>query len=318
MRYLQLLLLASFVAASTIAAAPALAAAPQEVLHLGPGMDEPLRITLPSELTATSVATLGGSVVVAGELEGGGISLVVGGMDKVLREVPSPPTGADPRTPVAISDGQTLLALGWLAGGQRHADVEAAAWNGERWERTTLIAPGSRTQLALSGAATADGRAVIAWSAYDGEDDEILWSRHDSAGWSAPRRVGADDQVPDIVPALGRVGGELHLAWSEWDGDAYRLRLARLEGDQWRVIATLPERGAFAARFESDGVLSYRDGEGAAWVVRELAGDGSTARLSKSAGPGDADARPRVLGTGGGALWLDRDGELHGVDWQQP
>jgi hypothetical protein len=137
---------------------------------------------------------------------------------------------------------------------------------------------------------------VLVWSRFDGEDDEIMWSRLEADGWSRARRVGADDAVPDITPALGVVGGELTLAWSEWDGEAYRLRLARLEGDDWAVIAELPEKGAFAPQFEAADVVSYRDGEGQRWIARELASDGATKQLTTFV----ADAlptpvRPRLL-----------------------
>src|SRR5918996_10161 len=68
-----------------------------------------------------------------------------------------------------------------------------------------------------------DGSWLLAWSAFDGHDDEIVWTRGKNGAWSRPRRVTADNAWPDTTPALTVTGNGALLAWSRYDGNDYRI-----------------------------------------------------------------------------------------------
>lgn len=284
------------------------------------GAETPLALGAPGTWTISQTQPLGAGVLVVGhDPQAQRIELSVLGAGKALEQFPSPSTSEKPRDPVAIVDGDRLVAVAWLAGDSARAIVEAARWTTNGWRPTVrLAAPAPGSQLALTGGLAADGQPVLAWSRFDGDDDEIVWSRLEADGWSAPKRVAADNQVPDITPALGRIAGELYLSWSQWDGETYRLHLARLDGESWTPMHTFPEHGAFAPQFEAEGLVTYRDGQNRRWVARELNADGSSrVKSSIEASASRPDTRPRlVVGASESFWWVD--GTSTPAEWTGP
>ena len=134
------------------------------------------------------------------------------------------------------------------------------------------------------------------WTRFDGEDDEVTWSRLGDDGLSAPRRLHDDNGVPDITPALVRVGDEVLVAWSRYDGNDYRLHAARWTGDRWQETATLPGRGAVFPSWQAtepgELFLVYRNGAKARWNVARMDERGRMAALTSV--PGPSDSTPRV------------------------
>jgi hypothetical protein len=80
-----------------------------------------------------------------------------------------------------------------------------------------------------------DGSWLLAWSAFDGTADEIVWSRRVGEHWLPVRRVSGRNAVPDITPSVTALaGGGALVAWSRYDGRGYEMRLARFDGGDWR------------------------------------------------------------------------------------
>ena len=154
-----------------------------------------------------------------------------------------------------VADGE-LAGLAWLEGRDlRSLAVRFARWVGEGWERPhTVAAPGPGSQLALAAARLADGSWLLAWSRYDGGDDEVVWSRSagsDGAAWSPPRRIAADNAVPDVTPALAAApGGGAVAAWSRYDGEDYRVVTARFDGRRWTVPRVVGPAGSLEPSWE--------------------------------------------------------------------
>jgi hypothetical protein len=205
--------------------------------------------------------------------------------------LPAPPGGRgllrQEPTPL-VADGE-LAGLAWLEGkGARTLGVWVAPWEGAAWgEPRRIAAPGPGSQLALAAAPLADGSWLLAWSAYDGNDDDIVWSRGrlaDPASWSAPKRAAADNRVPDITPALTAVPGGALLAWSTYDGEEYRTVVARFERGRFTAPEGIGGRGLLYPTFEADGgtaggaqLLVRSAGRSRGWELWQL----------------DAAARPR-------------------------
>src|SRR5690606_27472122 len=93
-------------------------------------------------------------------------------------------------------------------------------------EPERVAAPGPGSQLALSGAVLRDGSTMLVWSRFDGEDDEIFWSRHDGRRWSAPARLAHDNRVPDVTPVVAPLGDGAVVAWSRFGQGTYHLTTA--------------------------------------------------------------------------------------------
>ncbi len=185
-----------------------------------------LPLTLPERTEISSLAELERSWMVAASVPEGGrrLLLLLAGDEAGSRALPVPADqrGTQRRGAVLLAREGRLHGMAWLEGdGDRGLSVRAAAWDGERWgapEAVSRIGPGS--QLALTGAVLAKGSWVLAWSAFDGEDDEIVWSRRSAEGrWSPVRPVSEGNSVPDITPTLAAAGDGALIAWSRYDGN---------------------------------------------------------------------------------------------------
>jgi hypothetical protein len=181
--------------------------------------------------------------------------------------------------------------------------VRAAAWTGTRWQAPERVSfPGPGSQLALTGAVLTDGSWLLAWSAFDGQDDEIVWSRRAAGAWQPVKRLYPDNSVPDITPALAATadGGAL-IAWSRFDGHAYQLRMARFDraGDgRWTGEHAAAPSGSLYPAFVGGTRLLYLTAVPRAWSVLDL--DAAGRVLSRASIAADATLdRPAVSFDGG-------------------
>ncbi|MEA2604353.1 MAG: hypothetical protein QOF89_5345 [Acidobacteriota bacterium] len=228
------------------------------------------------------------------------------GDDKSFQSLPEPPgqQQQERRGPVLLVDGGRLAGLAWLEGdGIRSLAVRAAAWTGKRWQATQQVShPGPGSQLALTGAVLGDGSWLLAWSAFDGTADEIVWSRRVGKEWLPVSRVSAPNAVPDITPALtATVGDGALLAWSRYDGHGYQLQMARFERGEWRDERAAAPSGSLYPTFlggPDRPRLLYLEASPRGWSVLDLDGAGRVqAKASVSSSSAD---RPVVSFTGGG------------------
>lgn len=290
-------------------------------------------VPLPRGAALSSVAALGEGWIAAGitpaaEPESGEILLLQGKGDKSATLPPPPDRRAPVRQePMPLLDGEHLQGLVWLEGADRSTfSVRFAAWTGKEWGEVQTISPGGQgSQLALATARLGDGTWLLAWSAFDGNDDEILWSRWDPSsreGWSRPRRAATDNNVPDITPALTVVGDTALLAWSRFDGEGYSTVISQLNADRWSAPKGVGPAGTFYPSFESaaDGSwLLLRQAEPRGWAVVELDGAG---RPQREAALATAEtARPVVSAPAGPSKgvtfrWPAAAGQEARADWK--
>ena len=241
-----------------------------------------LEVPLPQGATVSSFAALDGGWIAAGSVAdavtGGRRLFLLQGDGKGAQPLPEPAgqEGSQRRKPVLLVDGGRLAGLAWLEGdGDTSLSVRAAAWTGRRWQAPQRVSyPGPGSQLALSGAVLDDGSWLLAWSAFDGTADEIVWSRRVGESWLPVRRVSAPNAVPDIAPAVtATAGGGALLAWSRYDGHGYQLRIARLERGEWQDERAAGPSGSLYPAFlgEPDHPrLLYMEAYPRAWSVLDL------------------------------------------------
>ena len=323
--------IAALLVAAVTVAAPAAAAS--RLLVAG-AADAPLRLRIDGGSAAigdggarlqlapgTSVdafaATRGGWLAVGTKPVPGGRDLVLwsgrdgkgDGLTPPL-PLPAPPgrVGAVRAFPVPLLRDGELVGLAWLEGeaADRFA-VLASAWDGHEWGAPTSVAPPGRgSQLALTGAVLADGSWVLAWSAFDGEDDEVVWSHRRSASsnqgrWSAPAPVAAGNDVPDVTPTLRADGDGALLAWSRYDGNDYRLVMSRLAGKRWGAAEWAAGAGSIQPRWEGEA-LTFRDAAAGTWVAARVdAADRLRAEDTAAAPP---EPRPAAAKRDGAARLL--------------
>ena len=191
----------------------------------------------------------------------------------------------------AGAGGGDLVGLAWLEGGDPEAAaVRWSAWNGAGWgETVTVSAAGPGSQLGLGASRLDDGRVLLVWSRYDGEDDEIYWSLGEAGRFSQPVRLEADDRVPDMTPAVTAVPGGALAAWSAFDRAAgqYRVMSARFDGAAWGAAEPLGPVGSLYPSFEPSTaarpLVLYRTAAPRGWQLVELDTAGRATRRASAA-----------------------------------
>lgn len=267
-----------------------------------------LQVAFPERAEISAFAAVDGGWVAAGsapDASGHRRLFLQRGDDRAARPLAEPPgqQGRERRGPVLLVDGGRLAAIAWLEGDDdRSLSVRAAVWTGQRWlapERVSFPGPGS--QLALAGAVLTDGSWLLAWSAFDGQDDEIVWALHAGGAWRPVKRASPDNPVPDITPALTATadGGAL-LAWSRFDGKGYALRMARFDraGDgRWTGEHAAGASGSLYPTFVGGTRLLYLDAAAPrSWSLLDL---DATGRVKARASVASTLERPVVSLDGG-------------------
>lgn len=251
------------------------------------------------------------------------------GDESAVTELPPPPgrDSAIRRQPLPFIENGHLAGLLWLEGNSRTSfGVLFAAWSGDGWSAPQTVAPpGPGSQLALTAARLADGSWLAAWSAYDGTDDEIVWSRRGRNGtWSPARRAAAGNQVPDVTPALTATRDGALLAWSRFDpaSGEYRVAVSRFRNGSWSKPDLAAPAGSFFPSFEqaSDGRvwMLYRSAHPRGWAVAELDRAGRPVRRAAVEIATAAAERPVVQAAADGlALAWPGRGERRTVRWER-
>lgn len=248
---------------------------------------------------------------------------IVAGDDLGWREIPSPP-GLNSRArsgAVLLGDPDGLdlrgeLVVAWLEGdGTQRQSVRAARYqDGAFGEPELVAAPGPGSQVALRGAVLTDGTPLLVWNAFDGTDNEIVWSWSRGGVWSPPQRIGGDNAVPDVSPQVAAQGTGAVVAWSRYDGRDYRVVVSRLAGDAWSSPRPVGAPGSMPARLLADGegaLLLYQETAPRRWtVVRLKPRDGGGLRVANRAtARSERGDPPAVALPGVGAVELDWVGE---------
>jgi len=184
---------------------------------------------------------------------------------------------------VPLVSGERLVGLAWLEGsGHRSLAVRASAWDGESWSAPqTVSPPGAGSQAGLVGTVLTDGSWLLAWTSFDGEDDEVLWSFRRENGWTAPARVHPGNEVQDVRPSLVTVREGALLAWSRFDGTTYRTELARFHRERWQPIElqrSLPAVEPTWVASDRWVALLLKTADPLGWTIRQLALDGTPLR----------------------------------------
>jgi len=248
----------------------------RESLRIGRLGGPEIEVQVPEGATIHELEPLGSGWLAAGHLPSGDGTelLLLEERDRSIERLAVPQVdGAKlSNQPIGMIQDKTLVGLVWAAGNDmRSLEIWAAEWLHGKWGEPELVsAKGPGSQVAPRAVVLEDGSWLAVWAAFDGEDDEIVWSRRTQGEWTRPERVAADNDVPDITPALATVGGGAVLAWSWYDGNDYRMKTARFFGDKWTDAKSFGEKGSlYPSLIQTDdgGLLLYQTVEPASWTV---------------------------------------------------
>lgn len=221
-----------------------------------------------------------------------------------------------------VVDPHGLQAVMWLEGTEvRTSEVRYALRRRDAWSAPETLSPrGAGTQTALSVVTLDDGTWLATWTAFDGDDSDVLWSRYQLGAWSAPTRLGQDNPVPDITPRLLAVDGGALVAWSRYDGHDYRLMVAHFDPTQadhntddagpWSTPQMLGDPGTLYPEWTAAAqpLLAFRQAVPAGWTVLRLDPQGHP--QAKAHLPTQAQEAPILLPKSSTQLtvrWLDLD-----------
>ena len=204
------------------------------------------------------------------------------GRAATVAPLPSPAVEpvAELAEPMFLADRHGFQALVWLAGnGDDKVAVKAARWLAGGWGATETVSPPG-TQIALATAILADGTWLVVWSAFDGQDDEIVWSRFEQGVWSEPRPIAENNAVPDVTPSLHATADGALAAWSRYDGNDYRVNVARFDGEGWSKPMVAGPAGSIDPMFSAgdEPYVIYRHAAPPGWAVLALDAAGDVVR----------------------------------------
>jgi hypothetical protein len=304
-------------------------------------------VPVPPRARIAAAEVLAGGWVAAGTepaREGSEILLLANVGGKVT-ELPPPPRqgGGLRREPLPLVEGGRLAGLVWLEGSTlRTLAVRYASWDGSGWQDEQLIsAPGPGSQLALTAARLADGSWLLAWSAFDGEADQIVWSARRGRIWTRPQPLvahparsprepqarQAPNVTPDLAPLPASQGGGALIAWSRLAGPAgepaYRVMTARFVDGRWQEPELVGPPGSLYPSFVAAPArlrMLYRTAAPGGWTLLDLAPGGRPVKAASLGNPQDGEAtergRPVPTAGAGGVLfrWPAAGGE-HFAPW---
>ena len=222
--------------------------------------------------------------------------------------------------PALVVQDEQLDGLAWLEGSNPASlSVRVAARAGEDWGEVIIVAPPAKgSQTGLVQTVLADGSWLLAWSAFDGRDDEILWSIGRNDNWSVPSRIGKANSVPDVLPALVSTPDGALLVWSRQIEGHYRLLLSRYQSNSWSRPQIVGPPGSldpgFAIR-EGQLLLLYRHAWPRGWAITELSTKGIPRRLAVVSD--DNASRPALLHSSSEGIELRWVGQRRALaDWE--
>jgi hypothetical protein len=218
--------------------------------------------------------------------------------------------------PILLIQDDSLAGLVWASGNElRGLEIWAAEWLHGKWGEPELVSPkGPGSQVAPGAMVLEGGSWLVVWAAFDGEDDEIVWSRRIQGEWTKPARVAGDNAVPDITPRLVAIDGGALLAWSWYDGNDYRLKTSRFAAGKWTKPEIFGEKGSLypsVVQTDEGGLLLYKTVEPATWTV--LAFDRQGVASRRAVVSDDSEDRPLLaVDEARGALlrWQTPDGRF--------
>ena len=235
-------------------------------------------------------------------------------------------TGRDAYYPSLASVGDVPYAA-WEETDGSHSQIRVKRLESGSW---TAVGDSLNVDVARDAehASIADigGVPYVAWSEYNGAHELIHVKRLEGAAWvtvGAALNVSTSEDAR--YPSITSVAGVPYAAWSEDDGTAAQVRVARLEGSAWtpvggslNVSGTVDADGPRITGIGGVPHVAWPEGNGATRHLRVKRLDGSTWTAVGGAvetAPGTYPSSPSIADAGGRVVlaWDQYDGSVYHV-----
>ncbi|MGB8953142.1 MAG: SGNH/GDSL hydrolase family protein [Candidatus Aminicenantales bacterium] len=161
--------------------------------------------------------------------------------------------------PRLLVGGDNAIWIFWVGQKQGRDEILYSLWKGNHWSFPERIhSLGRFPHLWPNAAVDQDGLPWVVWSAYDGHDYEIYYSRWNGRNWSKEEALTLNEKM-DSYPSLVFILDAIPLVvWSRYDGRKSSLCYRFKSNGQWS-----PETEFFATderlnRFPEIAVLNDR------------------------------------------------------------
>ena len=210
------------------------------------------------------------------------------------------------RPTTLLGTGSELEGLAWLEGADlKSLSVRLARRQPSEWSDVVEIAPATKgSQSGLTASVLSDGNWLLVWAAFDGNDDDLFFSRMIGDTVSRPARLTRNG-VPDVMPSLIASDNGALLAWSQLEDGDYRVKVSYFDGAAWSSPRTHGPPGAQRAeltRHNEQVRLVYRQAWPRGWIVSEISSSGRTERRAEFSV--SSSSRPVITNSTGSTLQM--------------
>jgi lysophospholipase L1-like esterase len=146
----------------------------------------------------------------------------------------SPPSLLSASSVRVIAGGPEGPWVFWTGQELGRDEIFFSRFDGTGWSPAArLNATSAVPHLFLDAAADPEGRPWLVWSAYDGEDYEITWSRWNGSAWSEEEKL-TDNRDADAFPSLVFIRGVVPVVvWSRSGQSGGAIHARFMEAGVW-------------------------------------------------------------------------------------
>ena len=144
----------------------------------------------------------------------------------------------------AISSGDDgrIWAV-WSRQDKKKSFLEFTIFSSSKWVKPRKINTGLDNNKSVTVIVDKNNIPWIAWAGVEDKYPDVFWSRWNGQRWDLPVKVHADNDVPDINPALVLDdSGYINLSWQTFADGKYVTVSKTWDGQQWQVSSLDSEK----------------------------------------------------------------------------
>lgn len=147
----------------------------------------------------------------------------------------------------------------------------------EKWHKQPDINSNTQNDWGPTIIIDSKGTPWLAWTGYDGTDDDIYYTYWKGNEWKKPEKVNTDDGWPDTLPILAlNKEGAPEVRWSGFNGSKYIRYFSTWDSSRWSQEAEAINPFSAPLALQTDLPSFLTDKTHAALHIRNPSGIQST------------------------------------------